>query len=64
MAISLKAARVNAGLTQTEMAKELGVSTVTVWKWETGQTDPRFAQLQKFCDICKVEITDIFLPKT
>lgn len=64
MAISLKAARVNAGLTQKELGKALGVSQVTIWKWEVGQSEPKFSQFQKLCDICGVKTEDIFLSKT
>ena len=27
-------------MNQTEFAKHLGVTRVTVWKWETGKSDP------------------------
>lgn len=63
MAISLKAARVNAGLTQKEIAKLLGVAPVTYWKWETGRVEPRFSQYQQICKVCGVENEDIFIPK-
>ena len=63
MAISLKAARVNAGLTQKKIAEELGVSPVTYWKWETGQVEPKFSQFQLICELCGVRTEDIFIPK-
>lgn len=37
----LKAQRERLGLTQKEMAAYLGTSTLSVWKWETGQVTPR-----------------------
>ena len=64
MAISLKAARVNAGFTQNELAKRLGVSKVTYWKWETGKAEPKFSKYQQICDLCGVKAEDIFLPTT
>lgn len=64
MAISLKAARVNAGLTQTELAKRLGVSKVTYWKWEAGKAEPKVTQFDRICEICGVSKQDIFLPTT
>ena len=64
MAISLKAARVNADMTQIELAKELGVSKVTIWMWETGKSEPRVSQFQELCRVCKVDPFDVFLPKT
>ena len=63
MAISLKAARVNAGLTQKQLGDELGVSHVTIWKWESGKTEPKLTQFQRFCEVCGVSTSDIFLPK-
>lgn len=63
MAISLKAARVNAGLTQKQMAEKMEVASVTIWKWEKGKAEPRASQFRKFCEICGVQTEDIFLPK-
>lgn len=45
--ITLKAARVNAGLTQKELAKELGVTNTTVNSWENGDTEPSLSQLRE-----------------
>jgi DNA-binding transcriptional regulator YiaG len=36
-----KAQRERLGLTQKDMAAYLGTSTLSVWKWETGQVTPR-----------------------
>lgn len=63
MALSLKAARVNAGLTQVEMAKRLDVAPVTIWKWETGKSEPKVNQFKKFCEVCGLKMDDIFLPE-
>lgn len=38
--ISLKAARVNAGFTQKEAAKQLKISETTLLKYERGETFP------------------------
>lgn len=64
MALSLKAARVNAGLTQVEMAKRLDVAPVTIWKWETGKSEPKVNQFKKFCEVCGLKMDDIFLPES
>lgn len=45
MAITIKAARVNAGLTQKEAAQKLGVSEDVVSNWERGLTVPRIDQI-------------------
>lgn len=64
MAISLKAARVNAGYTQEQLAEKLGVSPVTIWKWENGQSEPRFSQFKKLCEAVDIDMADIFIPTT
>ena len=43
--ISMAAARVNAGLTQKQLAVACGVSEATVVKWENGATVPRVDML-------------------
>ena len=45
MKITLKAARVNKGLTQAEAAKEAHVTVATIVNWEKGKTKPDFAAL-------------------
>lgn len=46
MRITLKAARVNRGLTQKEVAIALGVSKKTVGAWENGKTVPNFDRIE------------------
>lgn len=59
--ISLAAARVNAGLTQEEVAKTLGVSKNTIINWEKGKSIPRATQMQKMCEIYNISEEYIFL---
>lgn len=40
MAITLKAARVNAGLNQRQAAKKIGVTKDIISNWERGKTYP------------------------
>lgn len=49
MNITLRAARVNAGLDQADVARELGVNIATVSSWETGKTRPSLDNLEKLC---------------
>lgn len=51
MVITLKAARVNAGLTLDEVAKKLNKTRRTIWCWETGRTKPDFDSIKKICAI-------------
>ncbi len=46
--------RAKLGLTQAEMAKVLGASSLSVHKWETGAVQPRAAQLGKIATIMKL----------
>ena len=61
--ISLKAARVNAGLSQEEAASQVGVSRQTITNYETGKTAPDIKTLRKLADLYAVNINRIsFLP--
>ena len=62
MQISMKAARVNAGLRQKEAAEQLGVSNKTLINWEKGLSYPRIDQFQKLAALYGVTVDDIFLP--
>lgn len=60
--ISLAAARVNAGLTQEEVAKKMRINKQTVCNWEKGKVIPKQAQLEMMCRIYKIPADNIFLP--
>lgn len=62
--ISLAAARVNAGLTQSEAAKELHVTKQTLVNWEKNKSIPKPAQFYMLCEIYKIPRDFIFLPKS
>ena len=47
MSITLKAARVNVGMTQEQMASALGISVETLRNYERGKTFPMFGRLRK-----------------
>lgn len=49
--ISLAAARVNAGLTQRDVASELGVSQNTIINWEKYVTEPSIMQARKLTEL-------------
>lgn len=61
--ISLKAARVNAGLSQKEVADKLNVSNKTVCSWENGETYPSAEKIDALCNLYGVSYDNInFLP--
>ena len=49
--ITLKAARINAGLSQSEAAEKMGVNVMTVSNWETGKTVPDVEDFKHLCEL-------------
>ena len=62
MQISLKAARVNANMTQEDVAKELHKGKQTILNWETGKTTIDAAYLMALCRLYKISEDNIILP--
>ena len=61
--ITLEAARVNAGLSQKEVAKKLNVSNKTVCNWESGKTYPSAERIDALCKLYGLPYDNInFLP--
>lgn len=48
---SLKAHRVNAGLSQESAAEKLSVSTSTLANWESGKSYPKQPNIEKLCKL-------------
>lgn len=63
MKISLKAARVNAGLTQSDVARYLKKNKQTIVNWETGKTPIDMGNFTALCGLYKISKDFIFLPK-
>ena len=59
MAIQLKAARVNANLTQEEAAKEAGISKGTLASYEAYKTKPDIETAKKLASIYNMSVDDI-----
>lgn len=61
--MTMAAARVNAGKTQAEAAKEMGVAVNTVSRWERGESYPSGRRLNGIEACYGVSLNDIiFLP--
>lgn len=60
--ISLAAARVNAGMTQSDIAKEMQVSKQTIVNWEKGKVVPKPAQFEMMCRVYGIPCDNILLP--
>ena len=60
--ISLAAARVNAKLTQSDVAQRLKVSKQTIVNWENGKTEPTINQAKALSELYRMPLDYIFLP--
>ena len=60
--ITLVAARANSGLSQKEMALEMGVDISTIVNWEKGKTEPSASQLRKISELSRIPMDFIFVP--
>lgn len=58
--ISLAAARVNAGLTQEEVAKRLKVGKQTIVSWEKGNSEPKMSQSRQLSELYNIPLDYIF----
>lgn len=59
MPLTLKAIRINKGLSQEEAAKKLGVSRDTLSNWERGETYPNIPQLKNIEKVYEVSYDSI-----
>lgn len=57
--ITLKAARVNVGLSQKEAAKLLNVSNKTLGNWENGASYPKANKVNELCSLYNVRYDDL-----
>lgn len=53
---TIKWARLVEGLTQKELGDKLGVSGVTVCKWETGKITPAPRRLKRISDVLHISV--------
>lgn len=60
--ISLAAARVNAEMTQEDVAKKLRVGKQTIVAWEKGETEPKVSQAMALSILYNMPLNYIFLP--
>ena len=58
--ITLKAARVNAGLTQEELAKKMGVHRLTIASWEANPASMKIKEAESICSVLGVSFSQIF----
>ena len=61
--ITLRAARVNADMTQDEAAERMGKSKQTIVIWETGKAAIRYKDLIKLSELYEMPVEYIRLPE-
>lgn len=61
--ISLKAARVNAELTQDEAARIMHKTKQTIVNWESGATDIKYNDLIALCELYHMPLEYIKMPE-
>lgn len=62
--MTLKEARLKAGLTQKEAAKKIGISRFTLMNYERGKSFPDVPIIKRIEDIYKIRYSDIdFFPQ-
>jgi len=59
MTVTLRAARVNADLTQDDVATELKVDRATISRWEKGRGMPTLVQLKKMLKMYGLGFEDL-----
>ncbi len=57
--ITLRSARINKNLRQTDVAKILGVNKKTVGSWESGKTKPGIKYIDPICELYGVNYNQI-----
>ena len=55
----LRTARRSAGLTQKQLADELGVESITVSRWERGATSPSLTRLRRIAELTGTTVSDL-----
>jgi transcriptional regulator with XRE-family HTH domain len=55
----IRAARRAAGLTQKQLAEELGVEPITVSRWERDVTSPSLPRLRRIAELTETTVSDL-----
>ena len=60
----LKQFRLAAGLTQEQLANELGVTRQALSNWEQGKTEPDLDMLKRICNVLQVDVRELIYEET
>lgn len=64
MKITLRAARINAGLSADEVSKNIGICKTTLGNWERGKSSPAYDVALKLAELYSCPAEDIIFLKT
>ena len=56
LATYIRSRRQNIGMTQKQLAKLVGVTSVTISRWESGQREPIWSDFVKLCEVLEMEL--------
>ena len=54
----IRSRRKNIGLTQKQLAELIGVTDVTISRWESGQREPIWSDFVKLCEVLGMQVGD------
>lgn len=57
--ISIRTLRREKGLSQLELAEQLGINQSAVAQWENGKTTPSFKRLKKLAEALECSVDDL-----
>lgn len=57
---NIEAARLRLGISREHLARRVGVSPPTVWRWETGAMAPNVKRLFQLADVFDTPASDLF----
>lgn len=55
----IRQARLKQGMSQSQLARAVGVSERNVVRWETGRNQPRLEHVLRIADACGVHVADL-----
>jgi len=57
--LRIKEARIQAGLSVSDVMREMNVSDAAVYMWESGKASPKLANLQKLAKLYGCSVDDL-----
>ena len=58
LGLYIKSRRKNLDMTQKQLAKKVGVTDVTISRYENGEREPSFTEFIKLCEVLGMKVED------